>query len=153
MVLGIGILGTQPREQLVVHGDLVGDVAERPLGLLGKARANRGVGQDGELEAGVGGIVHRLLEDAVHGRRGPGARRADADQRFGLRLDLARDGDGLVGVAGGVVVGELHLGHGAVAQLHPTCVVDGLHRRGEHGLGVDPERAQRPGLRAPSPLS
>ena len=146
----VGVLFTQPLEQLVVHGDLVGYVAEGPLGLLGETGTDGGIGENGELKARVRVVVHRLLEDPVHGRRRAGAGRTDADQRLALRFDLACDGDGLIGIAGRVVIGQLHVGHGAVAQLHATRVVDGLHRRLEHGFGVDSEGAQRPRFRPPA---
>jgi hypothetical protein len=86
-----------------------------------------------ELQSGVAGIAHLLLQDAEHRLGDVAAGRADGDDRVGLRGDAAQRVDALLRAAAVVEVLDHQPGLGAVGQRQAAGLVDllggGLHRR------------------------
>ena len=148
--LHVGMVLTQPREELIVHIGLVRRVAEGPLGNLGQTVAHRRIRQDGKLQARVVGIVHFFLEYAETGRRHARACRPHADQCLACRRNLSRNGDALFGVTGGIEIGKLYLCHDTIAHLDATRVIDDLDDGLQNGMRVDAEGTERSRLRPPA---
>ena len=74
--LQVRVLGLEPGEQRLVHLEFARHVAERPFGDLGEPALGGDVGDDRELQAGVGGIARLLLQDAEQRLRDVRAGRA-----------------------------------------------------------------------------